>query len=122
MSSKLPSILLVENDLATAELYSQTISQEYTVFICESEEQAIEKIKNEKICAVILEPALMGGRGWAIFATIQKELATHPVPVILCSISDDRKRGMELGAAAFLVKPVLPITLLGVLRKVMQPG
>jgi len=122
MCSEPPPILLVENDPATAELYSQTISQEFTVLICEREEQVIERLKDEKISAVILEPALLGGRGWAILSTIQRELAAHPVPVILCTTSEDRRRGMEMGAAAFLVKPVLPTALLGVLRKVVQPG
>jgi DNA-binding response OmpR family regulator len=40
------------------------------------------------------------------------------VPIILCSALDERKRGLELGASAYLVKPVLPAALLEALRRV----
>jgi DNA-binding response OmpR family regulator len=43
-----------------------------------------------------------------------------PLRIILCSVLDDRRRGMNLGAAAYLVKPVLPKTLLDTLKQVLH--
>jgi hypothetical protein len=42
----------------------------------------------------------------------------------LCSSSDERKRGLDAGAQAFLIKPVLPADLHLTLRRVIayHPG
>lgn len=118
MNSNPPFVLLIEDDLATAELYSQAIGDEHTVLVCDTEDQVAEAIQNHRILAVILEPAFLGGRGWAMIPFIQRKLTPCSVPLILCSTLDDRKRGLEMGAAAFLVKPILPATLLDVLHRV----
>jgi DNA-binding response OmpR family regulator len=120
MNSDLLQVLIVESDPATAELYSQTISQEFRVLTCGNEAEVIEMVKNLPLSAIVLEPALLGGRGWTILSAISKELAGNPVPIILCTILDDRKRGLSMGAVAYLTKPVLPVTLLEVLRQVTQ--
>ena len=42
------------------------------------------------------------------------------VRIILCSTQDERRRGMSLGATAYLVKPILPTALLDTLRQVLE--
>jgi DNA-binding response OmpR family regulator len=42
-----------------------------------------------------------------------------PIPVV-CAAHSMNASGMEMGAAAYLVKPVLPTTLLKTLRQVMR--
>jgi DNA-binding response OmpR family regulator len=120
MNSDLLQVLIVESDPATAELYSQTLSQEFRILTCDTEAEEIEMVRNLSLSAIVLEPALLGGRGWTILSAISKELAGNPVPIILCTILDDRKRGLSMGAVAYLTKPVLPVTLLEVLRQVTQ--
>ena len=56
----------------------------------------------------------------ALLAAIKSLPRGSPIPVVLCSTLDERKRGMEMGAAAYLVKPVLPTTLLKTLRQVIR--
>lgn len=112
-----PIVLMVENDLPTIELYRGVLNQEYQVLTRDSESGALEVLSNDDVCAVILEPALGGGKGWEILASIQKASRERPIPLIVCSTLDERKRGLEMGAAAFLVKPVLPGVLLETLRQ-----
>ncbi len=44
--------------------------------------------------------------GWSVLTTIKRDPALSAIPVILVSMVGDRSMGFELGAAAFLTKPV----------------
>jgi DNA-binding response OmpR family regulator len=111
---------MVESDLPTIELYCGLLSQEYEVLARNNEIGALEVLSSGNVRAIILEPALGGGRGWAILAAIRNAIRQRPIPLIVCTTSDERKRGLEMGAAAFLVKPILPSVLLATLRQLQH--
>lgn len=104
-----PTILVLDDDVLSLELYSRELSSNYRVIACEHVEDARHGLHNNHLIAVILEPAINGEDGWSFL----QELRLRPVPpfVIVCSVLDERKAGLEQGADAFLVKPVLPTTL-----------
>ncbi len=117
-----PIILMVESDLPTTQLYRGALHQEYEVIVRNDESGALEALSASDVRAIILEPAVENGRGWEIFAAIRSATRERPIPVIVCTTSDERKRGLEMGAAAFLVKPVLPGVLLATLRQFRPSG
>ena len=96
------------------ELYKRTLNQDYQVFTCSTHHDALEMLSNHHPQLVVLEPTIQGYQGWELFQEIKN---TYKIPIILCSVLDDRKRGMEAGATAFLIKPVLPMALLQVLER-----
>ena len=112
------AILIVEHDQPTRELYLRELSRDFQVFGCCDAYAALEMLRAHDIHAVVLEPAAVGGAGWALLSDLKRAAGTHAIPVILCSALDERKRGLELGASAYLVKPVLPAALLETLRRV----
>lgn len=115
-----PSILIIENDLPTVELYRGILKKDYEV-LSHSEESGISGLlSSHTLYAIILEPAMDRGIGWKIFATINSMIRERHVPIIVCTTSDERKRGLEMGAAAFLVKPVLPSLLLQTLGQLQN--
>jgi DNA-binding response OmpR family regulator len=69
--------------------------------------------------AVALEPGPVGGRGWALLAELKRRPETHSIPVILCTAQDERRRGLEMGVAVYLVKPILPADLLATIRRIV---
>src|SRR5258708_35167284 len=105
MPKRTQTILIVESDPPTLQLYQRALSQEYEVLACTDETQALAHLQNHSLQAIVLEPAIYGGRGWALLATIKAGTQTQFVPVILCTILDERKRGLEMGASVCLVKP-----------------
>jgi len=117
--SSTPIVLLIEDDLPTLELYRRTLSQEHQVVGCSDERSARETLHTHKLRAVVLEPAMDGGKGWTLLSLIKSTPSSRSVPVILCSVLNERKRGLEMGAITCLVKPVLPTTLLETLRRVL---
>ena len=120
MPTKTQEILIIECDLPTLELYLRELSRDYQILACSETQQALALLQAHSVAAVVLEPSTPDEQGWALLAAIKNLPGGSPIPVVLCSTLDERKRGMEMGAAAYLVKPVLPTTLLKTLRQVIR--
>jgi DNA-binding response OmpR family regulator len=70
---------------------------------------------------VVLEPAM--ANGWSIIESLHSNRFSRLVPVVVCSVLDERRRGLSLGVTAYLIKPVLPTALLNALNQVLRsPG
>lgn len=108
MASNKPTVLIIDDDLPMLELYRRELGRDYCILICTDQREALTLFDAQPLNALVLEPALAEGRGWDLFVTLRSRAQELRLPIILCSILDERKRGMEGGAAAFLVKPVLP--------------
>jgi DNA-binding response OmpR family regulator len=67
---------------------------------------------------VVLDILLPGLDGWQVLARLREDPATVGIPVVVVSVVDDRARGTELGAAAYLVKPLDRDELVTALRRV----
>ena len=109
MPLKKPKVLVLDEDLLALELYSRELGGSYQVITCESVAETRRYLKNNFLDAVIIEPAVNDGEGWMLLNEIHASL--NPPLVVLCSVEDDRKMGLEGGALAYVVKPVLPTEL-----------
>jgi len=112
-----PAILVLDDDVLSLELYSRELSSNYQVITCENVEDAQQYFWRNSLSAVILEPAIDGEEGWLFLKIIHSSLPL--IPVIVCSVLDERKTGLEQGADEYLVKPVLPTTLHQLIDKVI---
>ena len=119
MPSILPTILIIENDPPTLELYRRELGREFRVLACFSKSETLDAIESQSPKAIILEPVALSEDGWDLLNSIAT-LPDRSIPVILCTILDERKRGLKEGAAAYLIKPVLPSALLEALHKVIE--
>jgi DNA-binding response OmpR family regulator len=116
----LPTILIIEKDQATLELYCRELNRDFEVLVCSGKNEVLQAIKGRNVNAIVLEPAAWNGQGWDLLDKILALPAdVRSFPIILCSVLDERKRGLDMGAAAFLVKPVLPSQLLETLHQVL---
>jgi len=116
VKSNRPTILIIDGDASLLELYERTLNGDYQVFTCSKQHDAMEILSIHQPQLVVLEPTIQGYRGWEVF---QKIKDAYEIPVIISSALDDRRRGLEAGAVAFLVKPVLPMTLLQALKNAL---
>jgi PAS domain S-box-containing protein len=57
-------------------------------------------------CAIVLDILMPQMDGWTVLNVLKSDPKLADIPVVLCSIVSDLKRGFSLGAADFLVKPV----------------
>jgi DNA-binding response OmpR family regulator len=100
-------------------LYRRELSRDFRVLACFRKSETLDAIDSQNPKAIILEPAALNEEGWDLLNAIVS-LPDKFLPVILCTILDERKRGMQEGAAAYLIKPVLPAVLLETLHKVIK--
>lgn len=105
MAEPTPKILVLDEDVLALELYSRELKDHYQVTTRASVEETRRLLAKEDFDLMIIEPAVNGGEGWVLLGEIQ-HFERRPVTV-LCSVEDERKVGLEKGADAFLVKPVL---------------
>lgn len=112
-----PIVLVLDDDQLTLELYSRQLSSEFQVITNDKVSETRQRLKDTALDALVIEPAVNDGEGWALLGEIHAD--PHTPPVILCSTEDERKAGLELGAHAYLVKPVLPTTLHELLRQIL---
>jgi CheY-like chemotaxis protein len=106
-----PTILLIEDDPSTRELYQRELSRDYAVLACGNESEALALLESHPVSLIVLEPVLQDGQGWSFLAMLHAMPRTRTIPIILCSTLDERRRGLELGATLYLTKPVLPVAL-----------
>jgi DNA-binding response OmpR family regulator len=117
MSSSQSVVLLLEDDPATRELYRRELSRTFAVVACGSEQEAAEQLSAVSVDALVLEPAALSSETWPFVAMLRRRLPK--LPIVVCSILDVRGRSAELGAAAYLIKPVTPALLASTLSAVL---
>jgi DNA-binding response OmpR family regulator len=115
-----PTILIIEKDLVTLELYARELGRDFQVLACSGTHEALTIIHDRKLSAIVLEPATLGDEGWELLETIKSFPDSWTTPVIICSVMDERKRALEMGVVTCLMKPVLLSKLIETLEHVIE--
>jgi signal transduction histidine kinase len=68
--------------------------------------RGVELVRALHPAIVVLDILLPGMDGWQVLESLKADPATAAIPVVVVSILDERGRGLALGAAEYLVKPV----------------
>ena len=88
------------------------------VLLARDGEEGLELIRALTPSAVVLDIRLPGVDGWEVLHRLREDDATAAIPVIIASILDEKSRGLALGAAEYLIKPVAREALIGALGRV----
>ena len=119
----LSRVLLVDDDRASLDLLSAYLEPwAVDVVRCHDGPEALVAMDEAAPAAVILDIRLPGMDGWELLRMLKADRATEQIPVILVTIVDERPRGMALGAADYLTKPVGREDLIRSLREVGALG
>ena len=114
-----PLVLIVEDDPDSAALLSSTIaSAGYRVRCAADGVTGLRLARELEPAAVLLDVMMPGMDGWRVMRELKSEPRTAQIPVIVCSIVDNRPLGYRLGASDYLIKPVDPHQLLSTLQNV----
>lgn len=101
-------ILIIEDDKFLIKLYSDKLRRErFEVLESLTGEEGLNKVFIEKPDLVILDLILPGKNGFEVLSEMKLNPKTKNIPVIILTNlgqESDIKRGLELGAVAYLVK------------------
>ena len=113
------TVVLIEDDRPSLDLLSVYLSAaNVQVTVARDGVDGVEAVRRVKPDAVILDIRLPRMDGWDVLATLKADETTAHIPVIVVSVVDERQRGLGLGAAAYLIKPVRREELIRQLRLV----
>ena len=117
--SGLPSILIVDDDADFIDIQTRALRQlGYQVYTVNGVHDFLDEVRKIRPVAVILDIFLKSpDDGWALLAQLKNDDELKDMPVIVVSVSDERPRAMDMGAAEFLGKPVDRAELLVVLQQ-----
>jgi signal transduction histidine kinase/DNA-binding response OmpR family regulator len=117
------TILTIEDDEQVTSLYQRFLKpQGYNVVSVSDPFQAVERARQLKPFAITLDIMMPGKDGWSILADLKQNPETHDIPVIVCSILEEDEKGFSLGAADYLVKPILEDDLLKAVDRLNDSG
>jgi signal transduction histidine kinase len=118
-----PLVLIIEDEEDMANLLSETISRvHYRTIIASSGIEGLRIAREQDLSAILLDIMMPGMDGWRVLQALKAEPQTAQIPVIVCSIVDNRPLGYRLGASSYLIKPVEPEQLITALRNVGTHG
>ncbi len=104
---KPPLILIVEDEAAAQELLVSHLEEAgYQVRTIGSGAEVVRAAVDLAPEVITLDLLLPGQTGWETLAQLKTTASTAAIPVIIVSVVEERKKGLSMGAADYLVKPV----------------
>jgi len=102
------TILLVEDDPFLVEIYNTKLKEAgFLVLVAEDGKEGLKKIKEKLPDLILLDIVLPSFDGWEILREIKKDSKLSELKIIILSNlsqRDEIEKGLELGAAKYLVK------------------
>jgi signal transduction histidine kinase/CheY-like chemotaxis protein len=115
-------VVVIEDDRLSLDLLTAYLSgAALRVTTARDGQSGLEAVRRVRPDVVLLDIRLPGIDGWSVLQALKSEEETRDIPVIVVSVVDERARGVALGAAAYLVKPVGRDDLLAALQTVGAP-
>jgi len=106
------SVLVVDDTPDNLSLMSGLLKDRYRVKVANNGEKAIKIVQGDSPPDLILLDIVMPGlSGYDVCQILKADPATRDVPIIFLTAmtaTEDEKKGLEMGAADFITKPVNP--------------
>jgi PAS domain S-box-containing protein len=116
-------VLAIDDDPQVISLYERYLNpQGYHVVPLTNPTKAKERILEVRPFAVTLDIMMPNLDGWSVLTDLKSDPNTRNYPVVICSIMENAEKGFSLGAADYLVKPVLEEDLVHVLDRLNKNG
>ena len=116
-------VVVIEDDEDAAALLSETLGRAgYRVLAAASGAEGLRLAREHDPVAVTLDVMMPEMDGWRVLQAMRADRRLSSIPVIVCSIVDNRPLGYSLGASDYVLKPVDPTTLIDTLDRVSVRG
>jgi DNA-binding response OmpR family regulator len=117
------TVLVVEDDPRSVELLSLYLEGDgFEVEVRQDARAGVEAARSLRPDAIVLDIMLPDLSGWDFLGLVKGDETTARIPVVIVSILDERGKGLALGAADYLVKPVNRDDLLATLHPITAGG
>jgi len=109
--------LVIDDDPANVDLLSRWLKKQgYSVAAAYDGEAGLEVAREYNPDLILLDIHMPRADGWDVLAELKADENLSEIPVIVISVDDNRKRGLDSGASEYLTKPTTQEHLAGVLE------
>ena len=116
-------VLCVDDDEGVITLFRRYLNKQgYRVVGLTDPTRVLEEVRRLRPYAITLDVMMPGKDGWQVIQELKDDPETCHIPVVMCTIVGEQGRGMSLGAADYLVKPILEQDLLRALDRLDREG
>jgi signal transduction histidine kinase/CheY-like chemotaxis protein len=111
-------VLCVDDDEGVLTLFRRYLrKQGYQIVGLTDSSRVLQEAKRLRPYAITLDVMMPEKDGWEVIRDLKEDPETRDIPVIVCSIVSDKEKGMTLGAADYLVKPIVEDDLIAALDR-----
>jgi signal transduction histidine kinase/CheY-like chemotaxis protein len=116
-------ILVIDDDPTARELIANQLQGEgFTVVTAAGGIEGLKLARELHPAAITLDVMMPDIDGWSVLAALRQDAKLAEIPVIMVTILDEHRRGMALGAAGYLTKPIDRDRLNMMLRRFHSPA
>jgi signal transduction histidine kinase/DNA-binding response OmpR family regulator/methyl-accepting chemotaxis protein len=111
------TVLVIDDDPAVRDLMARFLAKDGFHVVCASSgKEGLALARSVRPAAITLDVLMPGMDGWAVLALLKDDDELSETPVVMVTMTDDRRRGYALGASDYLTKPIDPTRLARTLR------
>jgi two-component system NtrC family sensor kinase len=122
-STRADCVLVIDDDATARELISDHLKAGgFSVVTAAGGVEGIKLAKELQPAAITLDVMMPDLDGWSVLAALRQNPELADIPVIMVSIVDDKRRGIALGAAGYLTKPIDRDRLHRLIRRFQAPS
>jgi CheY-like chemotaxis protein len=101
------TVLVIDDDATARELIATYLAGEgFVVETAASGVDGLKKVRELRPAAITLDIMMPDVDGWTVLAALKGDPALADIPVVIVTIVDEQRRGITLGAAGYLTKPI----------------
>jgi len=116
-------VLIVDDEPGIRQLVSKILSRDYTVIEARDGEEAINAVRSQKPCIVIMDMMMPKMDGLTACYAIKKDPATKSIPVVmLTAIDQELNKKLSttvMGANKYMTKPFSAQELMETIRQLL---
>jgi adenylate cyclase len=110
-------VLVIDDDPTARELIANHLREEgFAVVTAGGGREGLKLAEELHPIAITLDVLMPEIDGWTVLSALRGNPALAGIPVIMVTITDQQRKGMTLGAAGYLTKPIDRARLIAVLR------
>ncbi len=125
-SSTSTVVLAVDREELVLSLYERYLAdQDIQVVKCSLPEQAIQLAQSLSPSVIIIDTALSFNSdpskdGWYLLQELKSKPETENIPIVVCSLIEDRERADQYGISDYLLKPIMEEELTATIKKILK--
>jgi signal transduction histidine kinase/DNA-binding response OmpR family regulator len=106
-SEKQSVVLVIDDDSSARDLLQRLLEREgYRVLTADRGKKGLEMARQYRPGVITLDALMPEMDGWTVLGALKEDPETAHIPVVMVSFVDEPGKGLALGAAEYMTKPV----------------